>query len=243
MNLPIIDISSWTDCSSSAQLRQEAATSWNNAMRDYGFAVITGHGIEESSFAELNKQALEFFSQPSIDRMKYSRGGYGHPLGGYTPAGRENVENSFDETSKASSATKKSSDPVENFVFTSPPCAFIAPDGCSPSPIASADAYYAAMNNLLRILHRISCVALAVNNQEFFDKYYDSTLPGNESKGKNGNCLRLANYVPQTVTIPSSSKDGESLLSSIFSTYSFYRYSLRSSHRLPRLHHPATRQN
>ena len=209
MALPIIDISSWNSISSDDVIQQDIATQWNSALRDYGCVIVIGHGIEESTFDNVNSEAKIFFEKSAIERMRYSRGSYGHPLGGYTPAGVENVEKSFDEKSNASTVVKKASDPVENFVFTSSPNQFIAPDEHSPNPIPSADAYYTTMNSLLRTIHSISCSALSIPDKDFFESYYDESHPQNKSKSKNGNCLRLAHYLPQVVQLNSDTSNGE----------------------------------
>ncbi|KAJ1430246.1 hypothetical protein B484DRAFT_448980 [Ochromonadaceae sp. CCMP2298] len=190
--IPIIDISPWTSSPvgsepSSAQMR--VAQSWDAAFREYGCAVVVGHGIAEAAFEQLNTEAREFFGLSLKVKQQYNHGKYGHPAGGYTAPGNEIVALSCAEDGAGGSASPKF-DPVENFVFTSAPAQYASPSG-SPAPIQSADAYYAAMNATLRTIHAISSTALGVD-VDFFCQFYDA-VEGSE-KGANGNALRLAHY-------------------------------------------------
>lgn len=190
LQLPIIDISVWREQNSPFVLTDEhvfVAKKWDEAMRKFGFAVIVGHNIQEQVFTGLLKEMKTFFEQSIPDKMKFNHGRYGHPDGGFSPAGYETVGLSMEEKSELKF------DPVENFVFTSSPSEFINPTGQDHSPFPSSDSYYSQMNDLLASLHRLSAAALQLNDIEFFQRYYDNSYWPNDM-GKNGNCLRLAHY-------------------------------------------------
>lgn len=192
-SIPIVDISSWLGDSegwSAVQLR--VAAEWNAAMREYGCAVLVGHGIASEQFDAINEECRDFFSKPLAEKHAYNHGIYGNPLGGYTAPGNEIVALSNGDSTEQ---TKPKFDPVENFVFTAHPSKYRSPAG-EPAPFKGAVAYYEAMEALLRTVHRLSCGALGVAELDFFNKYYDPNLPGNENLGINGNALRLAHYPP-----------------------------------------------
>jgi len=208
--LPIIDISSWTqrplldkmDLLSQEQL--EIASKWDNLFQKFGFVVLIGHGIDENEFKVLNGEALNFFHDDLIKKMPYNHGYYGHPAGGYTPPGYEAVALST-EAASTSNTTKKSLDPVENFVFTCHPLEYKKPDGESLQPFPSAPKYFERMTDLLKVLHYISACALKIPNLDFFQKHYDSSYPGHELLGKNGNALRITHYPGNSSEILSQS--------------------------------------
>lgn len=169
------------------------AQEWDNAMKEFGCAVIVGHGISESTFDRVNAECRDFFSKSLKEKLVYNHGIYGNPNGGYTSPGNEIVASSMDGASVADEPKKF--DPVENFVFTSHPSEYVSPAGL-PSPFLSATQYYECMENVLAVIHRMSCVALGIENVDYFRQFYDKTLPGNERLGINGNALRLAHYPP-----------------------------------------------
>lgn len=85
-------------------------------------------------------------------------------------------------------------DPVENFVFTSRPKDFVTKEGENMQPIPHADDYYQKMERVLSAIHRLSSAALGLKELDFFEAFYDKSLPTNSTRGNNGNALRLAYY-------------------------------------------------
>jgi isopenicillin N synthase-like dioxygenase len=198
--LPLIDLSSWapsllpTHRSDLSAEQRLVAQTWDATLSNCGYAILINHGIDDAVFSELNEEALHFFAHPYEEKARYSRGAYGHPLGGFTAVGIESVAQSV-------SSIKSERDPVENFVFTSDPNQFEHPvTGEVRSPIAAASSYYHRMEQLLLVLHRLSAAALNLDDLQYFERYYDSDLPGNGHLGRNGNCLRLAHYIARPTT-------------------------------------------
>jgi isopenicillin N synthase-like dioxygenase len=196
--VPIVDISPWLGSpeSSITYEQQKVAVEWNAAMKQYGCAIIVGHGVPDSQFNALNAECREFFSKPYPVKLAYCHGIYGNPLGGYTAPGKEIVALSNDDEPSADGRTDKPKfDPVENFVFTSHPSKYSSPTG-QPAPFKGVFAYYEAMDSLLKTIHKLSCGALGMEELDYFNKFYDPQLPGNSTLGINGNALRLAHYPP-----------------------------------------------
>ncbi len=203
--LPIIDISPWileapSTSLSSDQLR--VSREWDEAMREFGFAIIIGHGIDEIHFNQLLTEGKTFFEQPLAQKMIYNHGDYGHPSGGYTPPGYETVGLSMNEeegetTKNLDATTSKSAqksakfDPVENFVFTATPGSFVLRTGENATPFSSAEEYFKSMEKLLHSLHQLSATALHLPDLNFFNSFY---WPETAEMGRNGNCLRVTHY-------------------------------------------------
>lgn len=195
LSIPIIDISSWVNCTDEVcESRKRVAENWNKALTEYGCAIIVGHGIDEDVFNKINEESSNFFSRSIEEKLRYNHGIYGHPCGGYTAPGNEIVAMSCDDLPQ-SGESKPKYDPVENFVFTTPPEQYASPSG-DPAPFDSVAEYYKRMESTLRTIHRVSCAALGMPNLDYFEQFYDASLPGNETKGINGNALRLAHYPP-----------------------------------------------
>jgi isopenicillin N synthase-like dioxygenase len=190
-SVPIVDISAWIEEPREGEdARRAVAIAWNSAMKEFGCAVVVGHGIAESAFDQINEECRYFFAKDVTEKRKYNHGAYGSPFGGYTAPGNEIVALS----SELGDSDAKL-DPVENFVFTSHPSNYKSPDG-DAAPFSSVCTYYESMERTLKVIHSLSCAALGLADLNYFQKFYDATLPGNETMGINGNALRLAHYPP-----------------------------------------------
>lgn len=205
-SLPIVDLRSWTvdplptsRCSLTAEQLQ-TALEWDKVLQSDGFAVLLNHGLEESIFETVNRDAKCFFDKSMEEKLPFSRGTYGHPDGGYTPVGRETVALSVLAEDKGhkvalNESEKPKHDPVESFAFTADPDRFVHPlTGEISNPIRSTGQYFRSMEMILQRLHRLSAAALGLEDLMFFERFYDESLQENAGKGKNGNALRLAYY-------------------------------------------------
>ena len=196
ISVPIVDITPWVnDANCTSSNHAEIAAKWNNAMCEFGCAILIGHGVPESVFDKVNEECREFFQRTLVDKQSYNHGIYGNPLGGYTAPGNEIVALSCEENENEEKTSKPKFDPVENFVFTSHPSKYKSPGG-EPSPFESSSSYYERMEATLNTIHSLSCAALGVEDTNYFRNFYDPNLPGNEKLGINGNALRLAHYPP-----------------------------------------------
>jgi isopenicillin N synthase-like dioxygenase len=80
--LPIIDLSSFLDPTSSEESLQITAKAINAACINYGFFYLTGHGIPLSTLDEVISLARDFFALPLTEKNKIKRFDAGGPEGG-----------------------------------------------------------------------------------------------------------------------------------------------------------------
>ena len=114
--------------------------------------------------------------------MNFKRGAYGNPLGGYTPVGVEAVSRSNDGVFTVAP------DNVESYVYNRQS---LLEKTTEKRDLLSFE-YFAEMESLIKILHRISASALGLPNINFFEDYYSPQAP------TSGNALRFAHYPPST---------------------------------------------
>lgn len=67
--VPVIDISPFA--SSDPAARQAVAAAVDDAFRNIGFLVISGHGIPDDVVSRAQRVAIEFFSLPDTDKQRY----------------------------------------------------------------------------------------------------------------------------------------------------------------------------
>lgn len=170
------------------------------------------------------------------EKLSYNHGRYGHPLGGYTSPNGENValslsigeveaaakiannddeslesQNPGEETLKdVSYHNQVKADPLESFVFTSPPEFFRSPNGHA-SPMHSASAYYQQMSRVLKALHVISSRALGLDGDDYIHNFYThpdlyrGDLPVESKADISFGALRLTHYFVDVHSLPVSS--------------------------------------
>jgi isopenicillin N synthase-like dioxygenase len=80
--LPIIDISSFLDPSSTADARHQTAVSINSACEEFGFFYLTGHGIPTSMLDRVIDLARRFFALPIASKNRIKRYDAGTREGG-----------------------------------------------------------------------------------------------------------------------------------------------------------------
>ena len=191
-SIPVVDVSAWTHSESSADDQRIAAQAWDEAMKEFGFAIVVGHGVGEGTVAALDAVSRAFFSLPSYEKSRHGDSGVYGPEG-YTRQGVEAVERSSSiktPGTKERDAVEAPPDPVESFVFQAPPPPNLAGAGGRPLPrkpatlLPAAHAYWQSMDILLASLHRMSAAALGIDS-DFFEEPY---------RYPNGNALRLAWY-------------------------------------------------
>ena len=79
-DFPVVDVSNFTLQSDSE--KDIVAQKVDDAFRDFGFVIITGHGVSEKVFEAAHASAKHFFHQPIEIKREYDLGlGYGY--GGY----------------------------------------------------------------------------------------------------------------------------------------------------------------
>ena len=187
--VPSIDISSWI-LDGALEDRSEVSRLWYEAYSTIGFSVITGHSISEKLFEDIREEMDSFFSLPYDHKMQFNYGKYGSPNGGFTPAGKETVGLSLDdEEAKLKDESLITSDLIESFAFTAYPSRFRAKNTDISNPFLSADMYYKEMLRVLKVIHKISCHSLCIDDLDYFDQFY---FPDSEC----GSCaMKLSHYL------------------------------------------------
>lgn len=195
--IPVVDISPFLTDSSTKVEKEKVAKVWDEAFCTVGFAMIVGHGVPPDLISKFRSLANEFFEQDHAEKMKYHRGKYGSPEGGYYAMGHEVVSRSRDEMGSDGGANE-----VEASDENSPPLAdlvesfILRPEQMvnDPMPLAAvAETYRAEMLRVLHALHEMSAIGLGLEST-FFEPFYDTT---------DQHALRLG-YYPAVSEPPSS---------------------------------------
>jgi isopenicillin N synthase-like dioxygenase len=157
LNIPVIDLTPYFK--GDDQSRAAVAREWDAAMREFGFAIVSGHGISESLLAGVYDQAQAFFTRPLPDKMTACFGDMRSGQG-YLPLGNETVGKARDEKSRP--------DLCESLSFSATPGARpnLWPQDI-PGFRQSVESYIAAANGLVLNLMRLSASALALPEDHF----------------------------------------------------------------------------
>jgi len=153
LTIPVIDIGPFL----SGGDVQTVALTWDAAMREYGFAIISGHGIPEKLLNTVYGQAQDFFARPLAEKMAVCFGDMRSGQG-YLPLGNETVGKARDAGSRP--------DLCESLSFSHTPGARanLWPDG---EFRAAIEAYMGAAEGLARDLMRLSAAALGLKVDHF----------------------------------------------------------------------------
>jgi isopenicillin N synthase-like dioxygenase len=173
LGIPVIDIAPFrerTDCA-------RVAAQWDAAMRQTGFALVTGHGMRSDLLDGVYAQAQRFFARPPAEKIRLSFPERGRGQG-YLPQGSETVGRGRD----AGAAP----DLCESLTFANPRFDAHVPDTAldarlyranlwpddMPGFRATVEAYIAAGRTLALTLMRLSAVALDLP-ADYFARYLD----------------------------------------------------------------------
>jgi len=177
--IPVIDLAMFRGPDATSSSRAQVIKEWDEALQEYGFMVVTNHGVENATIGGLFNAAGDFFAQSLEEKLK-SYQGMGYGPSGYTAHGIEAV-------GRSANNEKAAPDLVENYVFNR---GVIAPDILPEKPeefVSSARAYWDEICKLLSLLHEISALALGLDPR-YFDQFYE----GAERIGSYS--LRMAHY-------------------------------------------------
>ena len=188
-DFPSVDISPFLvpDDSPLASARDATAAAWDHAMREWGFARVTGDGVPPDAFAPFRAAALDFFDEPLERKRAYSdpSGRYGPE--GYTSLGVESVGRTSAGALGGEGAGAQP-DLVENVALRGRPPASIddlaSRPRFPPTLFPSAGEHWAAMDMLHGAILRMTARALGVPDELFEGAY----------RGTQANALRLAHY-------------------------------------------------
>jgi isopenicillin N synthase-like dioxygenase len=173
-NIPVIDISGWFSPEASARLDVTQAV--DAACREWGFLIVSGHGVERALMDAMMRVSKEFFDLPLDERLRYeshnafARRGYhrfasganARTLGLVLPP---DLRESFRAGPEA-----RAGDP---YYESDAARRFFLPNIWPKAPVAMRDVwqhYYAAATQLSSRLMEIFAVALGLEPEWFEDK-------------------------------------------------------------------------
>ncbi|HET9272957.1 MAG TPA: 2-oxoglutarate and iron-dependent oxygenase domain-containing protein [Methyloceanibacter sp.] len=164
--LPMIDISGLL--SGTLDGAKQVAEQLGKAAREVGFCYVTGHGIPESTFAELRAATERFFAQPLAEKMKVYIGNSRNHRG-YVPEGEEVFASGSKDRKEAFDLALDLPPDDPDYVRGNP---LLGPNqwpeiGGFREPVM---AYYHAVFSLGRALMRGFALALG-EAPDFFDAY------------------------------------------------------------------------
>ena len=171
--IPTIDISPFLEVAT-AELVSEVVKQWKLAFENYGFCIITGHGVKPEIIENIYSKSLAFFHLGEEEKMKYCYGkGYGG--GGYVPRGLESVSKSTGEEATAHAPP----DLVESLEFVMGTVQEYG-DVCLDDVIAgyteAMQTYFATLRQLLLQLMKLSAVALNLDPNFFTSSFEEPEI-------------------------------------------------------------------
>jgi isopenicillin N synthase-like dioxygenase len=120
ISIPVIDIAAWAAPEQHDDpARVTAASGWDDAMTNSGFAMVRGHGVPAELIDGMRSAARSFFEEELETKMEYNHGPYGNKSGGFTAQGVESVGRAG--TMSDGSSAKAPADLVENYVLRGRP--------------------------------------------------------------------------------------------------------------------------
>ncbi len=147
-DIPVIDLEPFL----SGRDPQSVATAWDEAMQRFGFALVRGHGVDETVLAQVYDQCHRFFARPLDEKMQASFGDMKRHQG-YLPIKNETVGKARDPRARP--------DLCESLTFAATPG---APLNLWPADLpgfrAAVESYIASVNRLSHDLLRLSALAL-----------------------------------------------------------------------------------
>ena len=174
MSVPVIDIAPWyrdapTD-------KAALAKSVNDACRDIGFLVVTGHRVPQALVARVDASARAFFAQPDDAKQALKRP-KDDQVRGYSAVGNEGLSYSLGKKSPGDLKESFSIgpiDPPDDPYYTGPAAGpHFAPNlwpPAIPDFQASWSAYFDSMSELAADLMRMFALALDLPQGYFDDK-------------------------------------------------------------------------
>ena len=167
--IPTIDISAFLEGESPPELVAQVVKQWKFAFENYGFCVITGHGVKSDIIENIYSKTLAFFRLSEAEKMKYCLGrGYG--VGGYVPRGVESVSKSTGEEATALAPP----DLVESLEFvmeTVEGQQDVCLDDVTAGYTEAMHAYFTSLRKLLLQLMKLSALALNLDPNFFVPSY------------------------------------------------------------------------
>jgi isopenicillin N synthase-like dioxygenase len=180
--VPVVDLRHWTDGSD----RSAVAAAVDEALRDVGFFLVVGHGVDEQLITDARRVFAEFFRQPADVKQRVRMPQLG--MAGWAPMGMEANAYSFGQETPPD--LKESYRLGAHELPGRPPLR-----GDNVWPTEPADfrdvvrAYMAAVDALHLELLRVCAAAAGLDDVEFFAA----------TSLRNDNTLNVNWYAPTTV--------------------------------------------
>jgi isopenicillin N synthase-like dioxygenase len=175
LQVPVIDISCFA--AGSTHDKQAIARSVDQACRDIGFLIISGHGIDKPLMDRMRDVSRRFFDLPLAEKMRVARPAM-DVARGYIGLEDESVGRSRDQTAVAGDLNESLMigpvDPPDPAYGLAPAAGrHFAPNIWPAEPADLRPiwtGYYRAMGELARTLMRIFALALDLDEHNFDDK-------------------------------------------------------------------------
>lgn len=193
LHVPVIDLSAYRE--GTAAGKEAVAAQVDQACRDIGFLVVSGHGVPEDLIRKTYDVSARFFARPHAEKLAVERPAPDQ-VRGYSAVGGEGLSYSLDEPTPPDIKESLSIGPVDvppnDPYFT---CAaagpHFAPNVWPTEPSELKDIwsdYFRAVDRLARDMMRIFALGLKLD-----EHYFDPTIDRNISM------MRVLRYPAQTV--------------------------------------------
>lgn len=171
--IPVIDLTPYFE--GSAAGKRAVARAVDEACRNIGFLVISGHGVDETLIRSIREVSNDYFNLPTEEKLELRMPPDRYR--GYTPIGTEGLAASLDNIAPPDLKESFSIGPVnvtDDSYHTGPQAgSFFANNNWPTAPHGMREiweAYYRAMEELAGSLMRIFALALDLQEGWFDDK-------------------------------------------------------------------------
>ena len=176
--IPLIDIEPFLKGSAADKAR--TAKVLDDACREFGWLVITGHGVADALIAEMHAVSRAYFALPYWEKMKHRMPADRYR--GYTPPGTESLAYSLDEERPPDLKEAFSMGPVDGacdaYHYGPAGARYFAPNIWPDRPADMPrvwESYYREMTRLSADVMRIFAVALDMP-EDFFEPKIDEHI-------------------------------------------------------------------
>jgi isopenicillin N synthase-like dioxygenase len=171
--IPVVDISPFLH--GGPQEQDVVAREIDNACRDLGFLIISGHGVDDGLINDMRNVSLAYFDRPLEEKLRLRMPPDRYR--GYISLGSEALAYSLDEATPPDFKESFSIGPVDPpdnaYHRSAAPGKFFAPNFWPEHPTgfqSAWEAYYREMERLSATLMRIFAVGLGMDKHFFDDK-------------------------------------------------------------------------
>ena len=203
LQVPVIDLTPYREGTSEGKARVAAAV--DQACRDIGFLVVSGHGIPEDLIRRTHEVSARFFALPHRDKLAVDRPAPDQ-VRGYSAVGGEGLAFSLDEPTPPDIKESLSIGPVDvppgdDYYTCAAAGPHFAPNVWPDEPAELKETwskYFRAVDGLARDMMRIFALGLQLD-----ENHFDGTIDRNISM------MRVLRYpAQQTPPLPGQLRAG-----------------------------------